>query len=233
MQNFRSSGRDQVHEGMDVLDLNGEKIGKAGETLGSYFNVDAGFLGMKEYYVPFDAVTEIQENAVYVNAYKGDLGDTGWDRKPEERVGQGQSDTTYTSTAGSRGQTGDRMQLREEELRARTTPVETGRVSVGKEVVEEQRTMEVPVSREEVYVDRKPVERRPADTPIGDSQRESIQVPVREEQVQVEKQPVVYEEVGLGKKVTQDTEQVSETVRREELRTDKKGDAPLRDDRSR
>jgi len=42
---------------MDVCDLDSNKIGKAGEKLGDYFNVDAGFLGTKEYYVPFDAVT--------------------------------------------------------------------------------------------------------------------------------------------------------------------------------
>ena len=38
----------QVPEGMDVLDRDGDSIGKAGETLGNYFNVDAGSLGTKE-----------------------------------------------------------------------------------------------------------------------------------------------------------------------------------------
>jgi uncharacterized protein (TIGR02271 family) len=209
-----------IYEGMDVLDINGEKIGKAGETLGNYFNVDAGFLGMKEYYVPFDAVTEVRDNAVYVNAYKGDLGDMGWDHRPDERATEDVAEVSDVSTASaSRGQTGERLELREEELRARTTPVETGRVTVGKEVVEEQRTLEVPVSREEVYIDRQRVDRRPADAPIGDAGRETINVPVREERVEVEKTPVVYEEVGIGKRVTQETQQVSETVRREELRT--------------
>ena len=76
---------EQVHEGMDVLDRNGEKIGKAGETLGQFFNVDAGFLGMKEYYVPFDAVTEVRDNAVYLNVDKGEIDGLGWDSRPEER----------------------------------------------------------------------------------------------------------------------------------------------------
>jgi uncharacterized protein (TIGR02271 family) len=51
---------------------------------------------------------------------------------------------------------------------------------------------------------------------------------VREEQVEVEKQPVVYEEVGVGKRVTQDTREVSDTVRREELRTENEGDVEVR-----
>jgi uncharacterized protein (TIGR02271 family) len=222
-----------IHEGMDVLDINGEKIGKAGETLGNYFNVDAGFLGMHEYYVPFDAVTEVRGNAVYVNAYKGDLGDMGWDQRPDDTATDDVDDVSAVSdvsrTSASRDQTGQRLELREEELRARTTPVETGRVTIGKEVVEEQRTLEVPVSREEVVIDRQAVERRPADGPIGDADRETIKVPVREERVEVEKTPVVYEEVGIGKRVTQETQQVTDTVRREELRTDAKGDV-LRDE---
>jgi uncharacterized protein (TIGR02271 family) len=213
---------EQVHEGMDVLDRNGEKIGKAGETLGQFFNVDAGFLGMKEYYVPFDAVTEVRDNAVYLNVDKGEIDGLGWDSRPEER----QSATT-TTTGRSEA---DTMRLREEQLQTRTTPVETGRVQVGKDVVEEQRTVDVPVSREEVVVERHPVDRRPADRPIDATQSETIEVPVREEQVDVEKRPVVYEEVGVGKRVTQETRQVSDTVRREELRTGKKGDVEIRNE---
>ena len=97
-------------------------------------------------------------------------------------------------------------------------------MQLGKEVVEEEKTMDVPVSREEVFVERHPVERRPADQPISSGESQTIDVPVREERVEVEKQPVVYEEVGIGKRATQETEQVSDTVRREELRMDKDGD---------
>ena len=115
------------------------------------------------------------------------------------------------------------MQLREEELQARKQPVETGQVSLGKEVVEEQKSIEVPVSREEVYVERRPVE-RPADRPVGEAAERTIEVPVREERVETEKQPVVYEEVGVGKREVTETQQVSETVRREEARIDRQGD---------
>src|SRR5438270_8942855 len=209
---------EQVHEGMDVLDRNGEKIGKAGETLGEFFNVDAGFLGMKEYYVPFDAVTEVRDNAVYLNVDKGEIDGLGWDSRPEER----QSATTTSSRSQA-----DTMRLREEQLQTRTTPVETGRVQVGKDVVEEQRTVDVPVSREEVVVERHPVDRRPADRPIDATESETIEVPVREEQVEVEKRPVVYEEVGVNKQRVVESEQVADTVRREELRVDKEGDVAV------
>ena len=121
------------------------------------------------------------------------------------------------------------VQLREEELQARKSSVETGRVQLGKDIVEEQRTMDVPVNREEAYVERRPVERRPTDQPIDATESESIEVPIREERVDVEKQPVVYEEVEVGKRNRQQTHEVSETVRREELRADREGEVELRD----
>jgi uncharacterized protein (TIGR02271 family) len=120
------------------------------------------------------------------------------------------------------------LQLREEELQARKETVETGQVALGKEVVEEQRTMQVPTTREEVYVERHAVERRPSDRPVGETAEQTIEVPVREEQVEVEKRPVVYEEVGVAKQQVTTTQPVSETVRREEARIEREGDVEVR-----
>jgi uncharacterized protein (TIGR02271 family) len=207
----------QVHEGMEVLDINGEKIGMAGETLGSYFNVDAGFLGTTEYYVPFSAITEVVDNGIFVNVRKDQIEAMGWKERPTEAMTTTEADRT--------------MQLREEQLQAHKSTVETGQVQLGKDVVEEQRTMDVPVTREEVYVERHPVDRRPSDRPIDETETQTIRVPVTEERVEVEKQPVVYEEVGLGKRVTQETHQVSDTVRREELRMENEGDVEVNKNR--
>jgi uncharacterized protein (TIGR02271 family) len=129
----------------------------------------------------------------------------------------------------TRGPDDDRertVQLREEELRARKEGREVGQVGIGKEVVEEEKTLEVPVTREEVFVERRPVDRRQADRPIGEG--ETIEVPVYEEEVEVEKRPVVYEEVGIGKQAVQETERVSDTVRREVADLDARGDVDVR-----
>ena len=49
-----------------------------------------------------------------------------------------------------------------------------------------------------------------------------------EEQVHVEKQPVVKEEVTIRKRDVQDTERVSGTVRKDEVKVEKEGDVKLR-----
>ena len=57
---------------------------------------------------------------------------------------------------------------------------------------------------------------------------EEIRVPVTEERVEVEKRSMVTEEVSIGKRQVQDTEQVSGTVRKEEVRVEEKGDVNVR-----
>jgi uncharacterized protein (TIGR02271 family) len=117
----------------------------------------------------------------------------------------------------------DTLQLREEELVANKQQVETGQVEIGKDVVSEKRTLDVPVTREEVTIQRQPVDRRPSDRPI-DENAQTISVPVREEQVELEKRAVVYEEVGVNKQQVHETEHLSDTVRREEARVESEGD---------
>ncbi len=119
----------------------------------------------------------------------------------------------------------DTLQLREEELIANKQRVQTGEVQIGKQVVTEQRTVDVPVTREEVTIERHAVERRPSEGPI-DERGQTIEVPLREEQVQVEKRAVVYEEIGVGKREVQETREVSDTVRREEVRVQGAGNVP-------
>jgi uncharacterized protein (TIGR02271 family) len=136
-----------------------------------------------------------------------------------------------TGPAMGHAEQGRTVELREEELRARKTPVQAGEVGLHKEVVSEQKTMDVPVTREEAVVERRPVDRRPADRPIGED--ESIKVPLREERVEVEKRPVVTEEVEVGKRPVQETERVSGTVRREEARVEGEGDVDVRGDEPR
>jgi len=104
--------------------------------------------------------------------------------------------------------------------------VETGRVGIEKDVVTEHRTMDVPVTREEVYVERRPVDRRPSDQPIGEGSAD-VDVTVHEEEVTLEKRPVVYEEVAVGKRVTQDTERVEGEIRREVVDIDREGDVRI------
>ncbi|GAC1633086.1 MAG: YsnF/AvaK domain-containing protein [Ktedonobacteraceae bacterium] len=115
------------------------------------------------------------------------------------------------------------LRLREEQLNVNKERVQSGEVSVGKNVIEEQKTINVPVTHEEVYVERRDVTGNVTEdaTPIGEG--ESIRVPVSEERVNVSKDTVVTGEVSVGKRAVQENQQVTDTVRREEARLDQTG----------
>lgn len=123
------------------------------------------------------------------------------------------------------------VQAVEEELQVRKQPSsKAGEVNVRKEVHTEHKTIDVPVTREEVVVERTTPTSRKAAT--GDFKNEEIRVPIHEEEIRVEKVPVVKEEVSVRKRQVQGTEQVSADLRKEEIKIDKEGDARVRDERN-
>ncbi len=137
---------------------------------------------------------------------------------------------TYDRDVGTAGRTlreGETMPLREEQLRTDKERVQAGEVRVGKDVVTEQREIDVPVTREEVVVERRPVTPRPADRADFTEEEREIRVPVTEERVDVEKQPMVTGEVTVGKREVAETQRVSDTVRREKPVVEREGDVPV------
>ncbi len=121
------------------------------------------------------------------------------------------------------------LRLREERLNVTKERVQAGEVDVHKEVVTEQKTLNVPVTHEEVVIERHAVTGGQIDnTPIGEG--EIIRIPVSEEQVNVTKNTVVTGEVAIGKRAVQETQQVTDTVRHEEARINQEGKVNIQGD---
>jgi uncharacterized protein (TIGR02271 family) len=108
--------------------------------------------------------------------------------------------------------------VREESLSATKTARELGEVRIEKDVVAEERTLSVPVTEERVRVERRVVDRPAGAADAGAFQDETIEVPVYGEDVQLQKSVRVAEEVEIGKEAVQREQQVTGTVRREEVR---------------
>lgn len=138
-------------------------------------------------------------------------------------------DTTMPTTAGMRSSEGGTVRAVEEELHARKTPVQ-GEVKVTKEVHTEHKTIDVPVTREEVVIERHAPTGGKAASAADIGEHQQIRIPVTEEQVTVEKTPVVKEEVSVKKRKVQDTERVSGTVRSEEIKVEADPKTKIRDE---
>ncbi|WP_224074837.1 DUF2382 domain-containing protein [Planococcus chinensis] len=165
-----------------------------------------------------------------------DFLDSDRDRTDSGMLDRDRTDRDFTDTDRDRMDTDhdfadsdeERLRLHEERLQVNKDRVQTGEVNVGKRVVEDNQTIEVPVEREEVYVERRPVnEEVDGDSNIGrDAYQEgdNIHIPLTEERVNVSKTDVVSEEIVVGKRKVQDTEVVNETVRKEEADIDDDSD---------
>ena len=228
--------------GYEVYDPNGEKIGKVDDLFvdendnPEYVGVKMGFLGTSSTLIPMDIVT-VDESAGRLDvatdketAKNGPTFDDDREITPDfeneiySYYGLQRAETSAEPAAYgaySREATDEdelRIQRSEEELRAATRERQAGALNVRKRVVTDRQSIEVPTRREEVTVERVPVEGEASEVEIGDD--EEIRVPVTEEEVVVEKRPVAKEEVRIRKDVVEDTEVVEEDVRREEVDVD-------------
>lgn len=114
------------------------------------------------------------------------------------------------------------IRLYGEVLRVHTDRVNRGEARLRKEVHTSTQTVEVPVRREELVVERVPVQGERAAGSEASFEEKEIRIPLSEERATVEKQPVVREEVRVGKKQVTDTKKFDEEVRREDLKVDDK-----------
>lgn len=111
----------------------------------------------------------------------------------------------------------------EERLDVNKERVATGEARLRKYVVTDTETVEVPVEREEVRVERTPISEADAANytgTIGDNGAEEASVTLHEERVNVEKKTVPVEKVNLSKETIKDTETHTEELRKEQIDTD-------------
>lgn len=130
-----------------------------------------------------------------------------------------QGETPDYTTDRFQARSPERIQLIEEQLRVGKRPVETGQVQIGKRAVSEQVSEQVELGQERLEINRravnKPVEGAAA---IGDNQ--TINVTLFGEEPVVDKQTFVKEEIDVNKVTDTRTENINDTVRREELVTE-------------
>jgi uncharacterized protein (TIGR02271 family) len=118
--------------------------------------------------------------------------------------------------------TDEAMTRSEEELRVGTETRERGRARLRKYVTTEQQQVTVPVSREEVRVEREPITDANLDAATSGPaiSEEEHEVTLHQEEPVVEKRAVPRERVRLDTETVTDERQVSEEVRKEQIEVD-------------
>ena len=220
----------QIPVGTDVLGSDGGKVGTVSAADANAIVVEKGFFFPTDYTIPTSAIATFDGDAVYLNVTKDGALNTDWGRGATTVLGaaaEAEYDTTMTDTTmtGNVGYTDTQrtnvtdqdhlvVPVHEEELVATTRQREAGEVQITKNVVEETRTLEVPITEERVQVTRRAVDR---DATVGDDafRGETIEVPLTTEEVELQKRVRVAEEVAIDREQVQTTQSVQGTVRRE------------------
>jgi uncharacterized protein (TIGR02271 family) len=145
----------------------------------------------------------------------------------DERTAGYEQTTGYDETARGRhaehATSGDSAMTRsEEQLRVGTETREAGRARLRKHVVTEHEQVSVPVSREEVTLEREPITESNRGSALSgaDITEDEHEVVLREERPVVDKEAVPVERVRLGTETHTDQETVGGEVRKERIEFD-------------
>ena len=147
------------------------------------------------------------------------------DHRSNSGLPAGTADDSQDDTVGrdTSGPTTDQAMTRsEEELQVGTQTRERGRARLRKYVTTEQQQVTVPVQREEVRVEREPItDANLAAATSGPAiSEEEHEVTLHEETPVVEKRAVPKERVRLDTETVTEERQVSEEVRKEQIKVD-------------
>jgi len=222
-----------LQRGMDVFGANGDKVGSIQEVGNDYVVVEKGFFFPKDYYIPWSAIEGVTEdNDVYLFVTKEEALAQDWGTAPSVDMTMGSAGTTagtaeviapeYTAQtdAGATSADATRVPIYEEQITPVKRPVSRGAVRIEKKLVTEDRTVSVPVTEERVRVTRVDTD-EPASAEATDLLQEgTIEVPLQGEEVTLEKTARKTGEVVVEKEADLREEQMSGSVRREDVRVD-------------
>ena len=232
-----------------VVGPGGEHIGKIGQVFLdidsgqlNWVSVKTGWFGLSESFIPLDQAI-ITGDEVHVPYDKATIKGarhqlTDGDLTPEDedelydyyRLTGGSvtgTDSATSRTATDRGEIagggGQPEMIRsQEQLRVSTRQVQAGRARLRKFIVTEQQTITVPVRREQVHLVREPITDANRDQILAGAElaEQVHEVILTEERVVVGKETVPVERISLGTQTVTEQQQVTETVRKEQIDLD-------------
>ena len=191
---------------------NDEDLGEVNGIGDTYVMTQRGMFGKEKFYIP----------KYLVEGYDGNV--VRFKLTEEEAKRSFVKDAEPTSNEYSKYKTSDtptdietRIPVIEERLDVGKREY-TQEATITKEPVTETKRVEVPLTHEEVSVERRsPSEQTTTETPV--ESKTEVKIPLKREEAEVTKKPYVKEEVAVRKKGVTEKQTVSEQVRGERVKT--------------
>jgi uncharacterized protein (TIGR02271 family) len=201
---------------------NDEDLGEVQEVRDMYILVQKGLLSKEKFYVPQNEVDsydgqvlrfKVSEEDVRTK-YSGDLPPSA-SAVPDSSTNNIEENATKQKESEL-----NLVPLMEENLNVSKREVTYKEATLIKEPVIETKTVEVPVTHEEIIVERRsPTEATTSRKDLGApvTSKEEIKIPLRKEEVIVKKEPFVKEELVIKKRGVKEREKITEEVKSEKL----------------
>ena len=187
-------------------------FGEVQELGQNYVLTQKGTLSKQKFYLPKYLVQGFDGDTLWFNASESEL--AGWKRDSAPDYNEY---THYKQSEEVLPDVETRIPLIEERLNV-SKRTSTSDVTITKEPLTETKTVEVPVTHEELTVERRPTSESSSTTterPVQSKMDTKVQL--SKEDVQVTKEPYVKEEVVVKKKPVTETRTVSDTVTSEKV----------------
>jgi uncharacterized protein (TIGR02271 family) len=187
-------------------------FGEVQELGQNYVQTQKGVVSKQKYYIPKYLVQGFDGDTLWFNASESDLEVWKRDSPPDYN-----EYTQYKKSEEMPSDVETRIPLIEERLNV-SKSTSTSEATITKEPVTETKTIEVPVTHEELTVERRPAGESSSTTTERPVQSKTdTKVQLNKEDVQVTKDAYVKEEVVVKKKPVTETRTVSDTVTSEKV----------------
>lgn len=200
--------------------LNGEDFGEVQDVSNGFVLVQKGIINKEKFLIPQELAESFDGDILRFSISKEDV--LNKYREEDNVITTEQTDRTQDIVQSEEEEiTEQTIPLTEEELDVSKT-VEEQHATITKKPVTETKTVEVPVTHEEVSIERRPPSggegQVSSEGPVTST--EEISIPVKKEEVEVTKTPYVKEEVTVTKKPVTETREVTEEVTSERISTE-------------
>ncbi len=203
---------------------NDEDLGEVQEISDGNVVVQKGLINKEKFYIPQNLAESYDGSVLRFSVSEEDMVNKyAGDSSPPSIEDQISSTTAIDSGGGSGGG------IQVEENEENTIPVTDEKLDVTKDIQESQttltkepitetKTVEVPITHEEVTIEiRPPSGHTKAQEPV--SSKENITIPLKKEEVEVSKVPFVKEEAVVKKNPTTEAKEISEETTSEKINT--------------
>jgi uncharacterized protein (TIGR02271 family) len=199
---------------------NDEDLGEVQEVGDTYILVQKGLINKEKFYIPQNEVESYSGDILRFRLSEEDIKSKYLQDSPPLPSSAHSTNGIEENQAKQEESESSHAPLIEENLNISKREVTYKEATLIKEPVTEMKTVEVPVTHEELIVERRP----PTEATTSQDElkspvttKEEIKIPLKKEEIEVRKEPYVKEEIVIKKRRVAETKTITEEVKGEKL----------------